>query len=204
MDYNSLLGTADRLRRDVQALAEGAGKYRVWCALKQSERLVLSLRTAYERQEFSYQKEKPTAPSPPMPLSGSVFLNEHGWLHIELNCLLPHCRYSCANYLSDTLARLLRECSEHYTLPYFQHAFVVIEEYSNIRSRQVFDHDNKGWRAIPNVLKGVVIEDDDQYSMDLVLLARKSEEVACHIFVLDAAEASEFFIWKAEQDGASR
>ena len=135
-----------------------------------------------------------------MPLSGNAFLNEYGWLQIEMDGLLPHCRYSSANYLSDTLARLLRECGEHYKLPYFQHALVVIEEYSNIRSRQVFDHDNKGWRAISNVLKGVVIEDDDQYSMDLVLLARKSEKIASHIFVLDAEDAAEFFAWRTAQE----
>ena len=35
----------------------------------------------------------------------------------------------------------------------------------------MFDQDNKGWKAIPNALKGLVVEDDDQQSLELALLS---------------------------------
>jgi hypothetical protein len=41
----------------------------------------------------------------------------------------------------------------------------VVDEHSSINCRRVFDQDNKGWKAIPNALKGRVIPNDDQYSL---------------------------------------
>ncbi len=48
-------------------------------------------------------------------------------------------------------------------------------------------------KAIPNALKGVVIADDDQFSLELCLLSTMDASPGCHIYVLDQAELSAFF-----------
>ena len=50
-------------------------------------------------------------------------------------------------------------------------AILIIDEHCDLKNRQVFDQDNKGWKAIPNALKGLVVEDDDQQSLELALLS---------------------------------
>ncbi len=95
-------------------------------------------------------------------INGSVEVNENGWLHITLNTLLPHCKYQTSPYLKDTIIRLLSNYQLNGgALPFYSAAMLVIDEHCNIDSRQVFDQDNKGWKAIPNALKGLVIADDD-------------------------------------------
>ena len=41
-------------------------------------------------------------------------------------------------------------------------AILIIDEHCDLKNHQVFDQDNKGWKAIPNALKGLLVEDDDQ------------------------------------------
>lgn len=65
----------------------------------------------------------------------------------------------------------------------------------------MFDQDNKGWKAIPNALKGLVVEDDDQQSLELALLSTSDSEAACHIYVMDADDAGEFFSIRSGQYG---
>ncbi len=48
---------------------------------------------------------KPVLPT--LDVAGSISVNEFGWLLIELNTLLPHCRFSTPVWLTDTIARLL-------------------------------------------------------------------------------------------------
>ena len=49
------------------------------------------------------------------------------WLHIQLNTLLPHCRYQTSDWLSDTIHRLLDEYeSGGSKLPFFKEAMLVI------------------------------------------------------------------------------
>ena len=40
----------------------------------------------------------------PIAYAGSIGMTEYGWLHIELNNLLPHCRFSTPEYLHDMTA----------------------------------------------------------------------------------------------------
>lgn len=80
-------------------------------------------------------------------------------------------------------------------------AILIIDEHCDLKNRQVFDQDNKGWKAIPNALKGLVVEDDDQQSLGLTLLSTPDSEASCHIYVLDADDAGEFFSIHSGQYG---
>ena len=67
-------------------------------------------------------------------------------------------------WLTETLVELLdayEACGGQ--LPHFKSALLVIEEYSDVDGRHIFDQDNKGWKAVSNAIKGRVIPDDDQY-----------------------------------------
>ncbi len=126
--------------------------------------------------------------------SGRLEVTEQGWLHIELYSLLPTCRYKTPKLLVDTLSRLLKS---HQAgggqLPYFSQAMLVIDEHCDLKNRQVFDQDNKGWKAIPNALKGIVISDDDQFSLQISLLSTLSARPCCHIYLLPQNAADYFF-----------
>ena len=125
---------------------------------------------------------------------GRVEVDGNGWLHISLDTLLPHCKKGPNPWLRDTLVRLLygyKQNGGH--LPRFERAMLIIDEHCDIKSRQVFDQDNKAWKVIPNALKGLVIEDDDQFSLGIALVSTKSETPACHIYVMDKADAGAYF-----------
>lgn len=158
------------------------------------EQATLQLRLLCERNSPGAGNlgRKPFVPK--REVTGSVEKLGYSWLHIQLNTLLPHCRYQTPAWLADTIRRLLDEYeSGGNVLPYYERALLVIDEHSDIEKRRVFDQDNKGWKAISNVLKGRLIPDDDQYSLSVALLSTKSKEASCHITLLDMADASDFF-----------
>lgn len=79
----------------------------------------------------------------PLDAAGKVEVNEFGWLHIQLNTLLPHCRFAPPLWLTDTISRLLdRHERRHGKLPLLEQALLVIDEYCDVGSRQVYDADN--------------------------------------------------------------
>lgn len=165
----------------------------------QYESGVVALRNLCEKNHPGVRSigKKPTLPQ--IRLSGKAEVNEYGWLHIELNALLPNCRFQTPAYLTDTISRLLDEYeSRGRSLPYFDSAMLVVDEHCDIPSRQVFDQDNKGWKAIPNALKGRVVKDDDQFTLNVSLVSTKSEKPACHIYLLPQDEAGDFFYMKQE------
>jgi len=134
-------------------------------------------------------------PPPRIDLAGSAEVNEYGWLHIELNALLPNCRFQTPAYLTDTITRLLDGYEKRgLRLPRFDRAMLVIDEHCDIDSRTVFDQDNKGWKAIPNALKGRVIMDDDQFSLGVALISTRSKKTACHVYLMPMEDAGEFFM----------
>jgi hypothetical protein len=56
-----------------------------------------------------------------------------------------------------------------------------------------YDHDNKGFKAIPNALKGRVFGDDNQFEMSLGLFTRECEgEVCTDIYVLPMSDLPQF------------
>ncbi len=160
-------------------------------ALELLEKAVISLRNAAESIRPPLEPTLPEAGRPLTDWAGRMEITPQGWLHMELFSLLPTCRYKTPKLLADTLSRMLREYGT--ALPFFSRAALVIDEHCNLESRQVYDQDNKGWKAIPNALKGVVIADDDQFSLEVCLLSTMDASPGCHIYVLDQAELSAFF-----------
>ena len=131
---------------------------------------------------------------PPLDAAGKVEVNEFGWLHIQLNTLLPHCRYQPPEWLSDTIRRLLDDYEvQGCKLPFFNRALLVIDEFTSVKGRHIFDQDNKGWKAVSNAIKGRLIPDDDQHTLGLALLSGRSELDVCHITLLDLSDAADFF-----------
>ena len=123
-------------------------------------------------------------------IAGSVEVTYEGWLHITLKTLLPNCKRRISGYIGDTIRRLLSYYGSD--LPYFENAFLGIVEYCNSENHNALDNDNKGWKMIPNALKGSVIEDDTQFDLSIGLFAKISEIVRCEIYVLPLNEASVF------------
>ena len=166
----------------------------------QFESAALSMRSLCEkhRPEASRGESKPALPA--ISLTGEAEVNEYGWLHITLNTLLPHCRYQTPAWLSDTIGRLLDEYErrDRRKLPRFERAALVIDEHCNIESRTIYDSDNKGWKAIPNALKGRVIKDDDQFSLSVSLITTKSDTPSCHIYLFPVEDTGDFFFMKYE------
>ncbi|MCM1233113.1 MAG: hypothetical protein NC489_23580 [Ruminococcus flavefaciens] len=137
---------------------------------------------------------------PPLDAAGRIEANEFGWLHIQLNTLLPHCRFAPPLWLTDTISRLLDQHEQrHGKLPMMECALLAIDEYCDVDSRQVYDADNKGWKAVSNAIKGRLIADDDQFSLSLCLLSQRSPEKVCHIYVLPMMDAGDFFFMRSEQ-----
>ena len=84
------------------------------------------------------------------------------------------------------------------------HALLVIEELCDVDSRQVYDEDNKGWKAVSNAINGRLVKDDDQFSLSLCLLAQRSPEKVCHIYVLPVQDAGDFFFMRSDHFPFSR
>ena len=169
------------------------------------ERGVVELRAICESSmpPVSTIGQKPTLPS--LDIAGQVEVNEFGWLHIQLNTLLPHCRFAPPLWLTDTITRLLDQHEgRRGKLPVLDHALLVIEELCDVDSRQVYDEDNKGWKAVSNAINGRLVKDDDQFSLSLCLLAQRSPEKVCHIYVLPVQDAGDFFFMRSDHFPFSR
>ena len=143
---------------------------------------------------------------PPLDVAGSISVNEFGWLLMELNTLLPHCRFSTPVWLTDTITRLLDQHERRQgKLPMLDRALLVIEEFCDMDSRNVFDQDNKGFKAVSNAIKGRLVEDDDQFTLSVCLLSQRfSEARSCHIYVLPLSEAGDFFSMRTDCYSFSR
>ena len=160
----------------------------------QFKRATLELRQLCEKHSPGVGGYGSRPAAPRMEAAGYVEQFGCGWLHIQLNTLLPHCRYQTPEWLSDTIRRLLDEYeSGGSVLPHFNQALLVIDEHCGIAGRHIFDQDNKGWKAVSNAIKGRLIPDDDQHTLSLALLSQKSELNVCHITLLDQADAADFF-----------
>ena len=112
----------------------------------QLERSTVELRALCERHQprFPSGAHKPEVPG--LESAGFAESNSCGWLHIQLNTLLPGCRFASPRWLTDTLTRLLDQFEQkNRVLPVYEKALLVIDEYCDIQSRQSFDQDNKGW-----------------------------------------------------------
>lgn len=181
------------IRKSALSCEENAAFPQLEQALYNAEKAVIKLRTLVEENYRETQSTSKKA-APTAKYSGHIEVNEFGWIHITLNSLLPHCRYKTPEYLVDTLTKLLEGYRQNGgKLPYFEKATLIIDEHCDIKSRQIYDSDNKGYKAIPNVLKGIVVADDDQFSLEIALLATLDSDISCHIYVMKCEEVSDFF-----------
>lgn len=169
-------------------------------AAARMEHGAVDLRTlcAYYQQPLRPVGHKPVVE--PLEIAGRAERNEFGWLHIQLNTLLPNCRFEPPLWITDTVTRLLDQMERrHGKLPMLDNALLVIDEHCDIAARQVYDQDNKGWKAISNALKGRIVADDDQYSLSVCLLSTRTPKRACHIYVLPVQDAGDFFFMRSDQ-----
>ena len=169
------------------------------------EQSALELRRLCERYSpgVGGYGRRPVAPV--LKISGYVDILCDSWLHIHLNTLLPHCRFQTPGWLADTISRLLDGYeTQGRALPHYDQALLVIDEHSAMDGRHVFDQDNKGWKAVSNALKGRLISDDDQYTLNVALLSQVSPENVCHIVLLEQRDAADFFSLRAGDHGLGR
>ena len=75
----------------------------------QLERAALELRRLCETHSPGAGGYGVRPAAPVMEASGLVETFGYGWLHIQLNTLLPHCRFQTPEWLTDTIRRLLDE-----------------------------------------------------------------------------------------------
>ncbi len=203
-----LAGDAFAATGTLAALADSASPEKLQKALEETsgafERSALELRRLCEKHApgaGGYGK-RPVLPR--METAGFVERFGYGWLHIQLNTLLPHCRYQPSEWLSDTIRRLLDDYeASGRELPIFSKALLVIEEHCSVEGRHIFDQDNKGWKAVSNAVKGRLVPGDDQFTLALALLSEKSELNVCHITLLDIAETSDFFAARSSHGSAA-
>lgn len=165
--------------------------------LSHMETAVIEMRNICEHDRPNELIRLGKTPLPDMSIAGRVETTREGWLHIELKTLLPHCRFQTPKYLTHTIAKLLYDFEARgNTVPVFSEAILIIDEHCNIASRTVYDQDNKGWKAIPNAIKGRAFHDDDQFTLELALLSTVDDKPSCHIYVLPKADAGEFFLYR--------
>lgn len=154
------------------------------------ENLCITSRVTLEK----FRRDRRTAAAPKgaciSGLCGSCEVTGEGWLHITLNMLLPNCRHRISGYIGDTISRLLTEYP--YELPHFEKAFLAIVEYCNLKNHNALDNDNKGWKMIPNSLKGWVIKDDTQFDLDIGLFTKVSDNLSCEIWLMPPEDAGIF------------
>ena len=198
VQMQDLAGDAFAATGRLAALADGTSPEKLQKALEETsgtfERSVLELRRLCEKHSPGVGGYGKRPVLPRMENAGFVETFGYGWLHIQMNTLLPHCRYQTPEWLSDTIRRLLDEYEAGGSkLPFFQDAMLVIDEYCGVDGRHIFDQDNKGWKAVSNAIKGRLVPDDDQFTLALALLSEKSELNVCHITLLDRFDAADFF-----------
>lgn len=203
-----LIGTAFAQTGCLVALSDGGmmSPEKLQQTLEQTmehfERSALELRRLCEQYSPGVGGYGNRARAPAMEIAGHVEILCEDWLHICLNTLLPHCRFQSPNWLTDTIRRLLNHYeAQGKPLPRYKRALLVIDEHSSIGGRHVFDQDNKGWKAVSNALKGRVIEDDDQYTLNVALVSKMSKETACHITLLEQRDAADFFSLRSGDHG---
>lgn len=127
-------------------------------------------------------------------LFGEITLMDTGWVHIKLNTLLPHYKVlGGTQYVTDCIIRLLDRLSqEGGQLPIFGKAYVAIIDHCEIARCDVFDDDNKSFRAVINALKGRLFPDDNQFELSLGLFTTLDTEACCHIYILPEQDVTDF------------
>ena len=53
-----------------------------------------------------------------------------------------------------------------------------------------------GFKAVSNAIKGRLINDDDQFTLGIVLISTRAQIPACHVYLLPPDNISDFFYMK--------
>ena len=103
-------------------------------------------------------------------VTGAVKVTREGWTVIWLDTMLQNARRRTTGYIENSILELLKQWrGSGGVLPWYRHAFVVITEHTDGKGGNVYDPDNREWKAVTNALKGVLFEDDDQFTVSLIL-----------------------------------
>ena len=109
----TLVGDAFSTTGGLVALSDGGvmSEQKLQQTLEQTaakfEKAALELRTLCEKHSPGKGGYGKRPPAPFCAIDGHVEKLGYSWLHIQLNTLLPHCRYQTPLWLTDTLRRLL-------------------------------------------------------------------------------------------------
>ena len=146
-------------------------------ALQQQEMACIEMRRLYWQLKSKEETSTEIKPGKAKEIYGEIYVTPEGWVHIKL----------------DSILRLLNSAEfDGIKLPFFNKAYLGIIEFCPLDCSDVFDHDNKGFKAVQNALKGRLFPDDDRFEMSLGLFTEQRNESACHIFVLPDDEAGIF------------
>ena len=136
-----------------------------------AETAVLAARRAFGGMMEKGRQGKPLRLVPrSAEVTGAVKVTREGWTVIRLDTLLQNARRRTTGYIENTILELLKQWrGSGGVLPWYRHAFVVITEHTDRKSGNVYDPDNREWKAVTNALKGVLVEDDDQFTVSMIL-----------------------------------
>lgn len=103
-------------------------------------------------------------------VTGAMKVTRAGWTVIRLDTLLQNARHRTTGYIENSILELLKQWrGSGGVLPWYRHAFVIIAEHTDRKGGNIYDPDNREWKAVTNALKGVLFEDDDQFTVSLIL-----------------------------------
>lgn len=140
----------------------------VLCA---AENAVLAARREYTPYLLSSDKPESIHFAPvSADLTGAVKVTREGWTEIRLDTLLQSARRKSTGYIENTILRLLHAYRENNgQLPWYARALIAITEHTTRGGGNTYDADNREWKCVANALKGVLFEDDDQFTVSLFL-----------------------------------
>ena len=147
-------------------------------ALQQQEMACIEMRRLYWQLKSKEETSAEIKLGKAKEIYGEISVTPEGWVHIKLNALLPHCRVTGGTqYVTDSILRLLNSAEfDGIKLPFFSKAYLGIVEFCPRDCSDVFDHDNKGFKAVQNVLKGRLFPDDDGFYYDFDLETKFTPE----------------------------
>lgn len=162
--------------------------------LSAAETAVLTSRRVFGGMLEKGRQGKPLRLAPhSAEVTGSLVVTHEGWTVIRLDTLLQNARRRTTGYIENSILELMKQwhgCGG--VLPWYRHAFVIITEHTDSKIGNVYDPDNREWKAVTNALKGVLFEDDDQFTVSLILDTIPDSNCYTEIAVLPYHEASTY------------
>ena len=161
-----------------------------------AETAVLAARRAFGGMMEKGRQGKPLRLVPrSAEVTGAVKVTREGWTVIRLDTMLQNARRRTTGYIENSILELLKQWrGSGGVLPWYRHAFVVITEHTDRKSGNVYDPDNREWKTVTNALKGVLFEDDDQFTVSLILDTVPDGRGYTEITVLPYHEAAAYLV----------